>query len=156
MNETPFRPTDATVDSNSAFTALPDATAPLAPLRDVLAEVRALAPAQRAPALWADQRQRWQRGERAPAEAYLALLADAADEALVLDLIYGEFSLRQDRGEAPTVDEYVSRFPPWGRSCGGKSPCTRRCRPPGRRSLPPRPRPRRLPAPGRPPSAVIR
>jgi WD40 repeat protein/serine/threonine protein kinase len=60
----------------------------------------------------ADQRQRWQRQERVPVEAYLeqqpALRADA--EA-VLDLIYNEVVLRTELGETPALEEYQRRFP---------------------------------------------
>jgi hypothetical protein len=59
-----------------------------------------------------DQRERRQAGERVPAESYLrrfpALRASA--EAAV-DLIYGEFLLRERDGERPTVEEYRQRFP---------------------------------------------
>jgi serine/threonine-protein kinase len=59
-----------------------------------------------------DQRQRWQRGERVPAEAYLQLYPGLeADAEKALELIYGEFLLREELGEAPSLDEYVERFP---------------------------------------------
>jgi len=62
--------------------------------------------------LRADQRKRWQRGERFLVESYLPRLPrDLADEESVLDLIYNETLLREERGEAPTADEYVRRFP---------------------------------------------
>src|SRR6516164_6308906 len=59
-----------------------------------------------------DQCQRWQAGERVPAERYLqtyTILKTDRDQALVL--IYGEFLLRQELGESPTLDEYLQRFP---------------------------------------------
>src|SRR5262245_1813091 len=59
-----------------------------------------------------DQCQRWRAGERVPAERYLqtySILKTNADHAFVL--IYGEFLLRQELGEAPTLDEYLQRFP---------------------------------------------
>jgi serine/threonine protein kinase/tetratricopeptide (TPR) repeat protein len=62
-------------------------------------------------ALQADQLQRWGKGERVPAEAYLQLHPALAGAAEALDLIYGEFLLRQQRGETPTLDEYLWRFP---------------------------------------------
>src|SRR5713226_10620325 len=61
-----------------------------------------------------DQCQRWQAGERVPAEKYLqnyAVLKSDPDQALVL--IYGEFLLRQELGETPNLDEYLQRFPDW-------------------------------------------
>jgi tetratricopeptide (TPR) repeat protein/tRNA A-37 threonylcarbamoyl transferase component Bud32 len=59
-----------------------------------------------------DQCRRWQAGERVPAEKYLqtySILKSDPDQALVL--IYGEFLLRQQLGENPTLDEYLQRFP---------------------------------------------
>jgi tetratricopeptide (TPR) repeat protein len=59
-----------------------------------------------------DQCQLWQAGERVPAERYLQtyrVLKTDPDQALVL--IYGEFLLRQELGETPTLDEYLQRFP---------------------------------------------
>jgi tetratricopeptide (TPR) repeat protein len=61
-----------------------------------------------------DQCRRWQAGERVPAEKYLqtySILKTDPDQALVL--IYGEFVLRQQLGESPTLDEYLQRFPDW-------------------------------------------
>ena len=56
----------------------------------------------------------WSCGERTPVEVYLSenpVLRD--DTNAVLDLIYHEFVLRQRMGEAPKLDEYLSRFPDW-------------------------------------------
>ncbi len=78
-------------------------------------EVAGLTPAEAVEVLQLDQLERWARGERIPAEAYLRLhpaLAAGATEAL--DLIYGEFLLRQQCGEAPTLEEYRWRFPQHG------------------------------------------
>jgi WD40 repeat protein len=61
-----------------------------------------------------DQCQRWRAGERVPAERYLhtySVLKTDPDQAFVL--IYGEFLLRQELGETPTLDEYLQRFPDW-------------------------------------------
>jgi serine/threonine-protein kinase len=59
-----------------------------------------------------DQRSRWARGDRVPVEAYVqqypALLADAE---MLLDLIYSEVYLREQKGETPGRDEYMRRFP---------------------------------------------
>ena len=46
-----------------------------------------------------------------PAEYYLQLLPEAAGEEDAFGLIYGEFLLRRERGEAPTDAEYALRFP---------------------------------------------
>jgi WD40 repeat protein/tetratricopeptide (TPR) repeat protein len=68
--------------------------------------------AQLAEALAVDQRQRWQAGERIPAEDYLAgQPALAADVERALELVYGEFLLRLELGETPQPDEYLQRFP---------------------------------------------
>src|SRR5262245_29434841 len=73
-----------------------------------LAQAGDLPTAQLVDVLLLDQRQRRQAGEVVPAEAYLerypALRTDA-DNAL--DLVYGEFLLREELGEQPTLDEYA-------------------------------------------------
>jgi hypothetical protein len=62
--------------------------------------------------LAADQWQRWHAGERLPAEDYLARHpAVAADPEAALLLVYGEFLLREECGEAPCPQEYLARFP---------------------------------------------
>ena len=62
----------------------------------------------------AEQRGRWERGERVLAEQYLEqhpALRSNADSAL--DLIYAEVLLREEWGETPTAEEYLKRFPEW-------------------------------------------
>ena len=60
----------------------------------------------------ADQRSRWQKGDRLLAEAYLEQLpALGADIDGQLDLIYGEVVLREEQGEHPLLEEYLARFP---------------------------------------------
>jgi tetratricopeptide (TPR) repeat protein/tRNA A-37 threonylcarbamoyl transferase component Bud32 len=58
------------------------------------------------------QRNAWRRGEPVAVETYLAqqplLMADAQ---AILDLIYNEIVLREEVGESPRLEEYVSRFP---------------------------------------------
>jgi serine/threonine-protein kinase len=77
-----------------------------------LVEAGELAPAQVAEVLLVDQRQRWQAGERVPAEAYLERYpAVRADPEAALDLVYHEFLLREERGEYPTLEEFARRFP---------------------------------------------
>jgi WD40 repeat protein len=59
-----------------------------------------------------NQQSRWRRGEDMPVEAYLAQQPPLCgnDEA-VLELILNEMLLRQERGEAPSLEEYQRRFP---------------------------------------------
>jgi WD40 repeat protein/serine/threonine protein kinase len=71
-----------------------------------------LTPAQWAAWARAHQQERWRRGDRIPAEAYLQLhpaLQGSPDE--VFDVIYGEILLREELGESPPVEEYLERFP---------------------------------------------
>jgi tRNA A-37 threonylcarbamoyl transferase component Bud32 len=63
-------------------------------------------------ALLADQRSRWQAGQPSSIEAYLTQhpsLEHHTDG--VLDLIYQEVFLREQRGEAAHLEEYLQRFP---------------------------------------------
>src|SRR5438067_2364502 len=77
-----------------------------------LTRIGRLAPGQLVAVLRVDQYWRWQAGERVLAEVYLeqhaARLTDLED---VLELIYGEYLLREELGEAPQVEEYRRRFP---------------------------------------------
>jgi WD40 repeat protein/tRNA A-37 threonylcarbamoyl transferase component Bud32 len=62
--------------------------------------------------VWADQRRRWQGGDRILVEAYLEqkpLLRSHPEK--ILDLIFNEVALREERGETPQLEEYLSRFP---------------------------------------------
>ena len=59
-----------------------------------------------------DRAERWRRGERITAEQYLneySLLCDDEEAALVL--IYGEFFLRKELGESPSLKDFLTRFP---------------------------------------------
>jgi hypothetical protein len=77
-----------------------------------LAQAGPLGPGPRAAVLRADQRERWQAGERIPAETYLQRHPEVqADPDSALDLIYGEYLLRERRGECPTTEEFLRRFP---------------------------------------------
>jgi hypothetical protein len=59
-----------------------------------------------------DQRPRWVRGDRVPVESYLQQHPElSSDAAAMLVLIESEYLLRRELGEAPSVDEYVQRFP---------------------------------------------
>jgi predicted Ser/Thr protein kinase len=97
--------------SEAAATGGLDTSAVAAPLRQVVAGLAAVPAGRWTLALWEDQRGRWQRGERVPVESYLEALPAPAPPDLVVDLVYGEFVLRQEAGEAPTVEEYLTRFP---------------------------------------------
>jgi eukaryotic-like serine/threonine-protein kinase len=62
--------------------------------------------------LRADQRDRWQAGERVPAEIYLALHpALQGDSEPGFELVSGEILLREQLGEILTLAEYERRFP---------------------------------------------
>jgi serine/threonine-protein kinase len=81
-------------------------------VRHFLAGAGALSPAQVAAVLGADRRARWQRGERVPVEEYLRQFPTVgADPETALELIYGEFFLREELGERPALAEYLERFP---------------------------------------------
>src|ERR1700685_3858516 len=58
------------------------------------------------------QRSRWLAGDERPVESLLAERPDlAADQSLLLDLIYNEFCIREELGRRPDRNEYVNRFP---------------------------------------------
>jgi serine/threonine protein kinase len=81
-------------------------------VRQYLAGAGYLSLAQVVAVLRADQEARWQAGEQLPAEAYLAMHpALALDLEKALELVYGEFLLREGLGQTPTLDEYLRRFP---------------------------------------------
>jgi serine/threonine protein kinase len=80
--------------------------------RELLSHPDKLDPAEMLPVLFFDQRARWQAGERLPAEAYLRMLAGIPNGAqCAFELIYNEFTLREELGEAPDLEEYLRRFP---------------------------------------------
>jgi serine/threonine-protein kinase len=56
------------------------------------------------------QRARWERGDPARPEDFLAADPSLPTE-VVLDLAYQEVLLRQQRGESPSLSEFVARFP---------------------------------------------
>src|SRR5262245_39924406 len=59
-----------------------------------------------------DQRERWRRGQRPTAEEYLQRFPQlAADDELALDVIYGEFLLREELGEQADARDFQTRFP---------------------------------------------
>jgi eukaryotic-like serine/threonine-protein kinase len=59
-----------------------------------------------------DRSERWRRGHRVSAERYLKTFPSLkADEEAALVVIYGEFYLRKELDESPSLLEYVARFP---------------------------------------------
>ena len=81
-------------------------------LQEVLAHAGELTASQLAAALAADQHENWQQGKRTLAEVYLQQYPMvSSDEEAACDLVYGEFLLRQELGEAPSLQEYLERFP---------------------------------------------
>jgi len=59
-----------------------------------------------------DRSERWARGHRVSAERYLKTFpALKADPEAALVVIYGEFYLRKELDEAPSLLEYLARFP---------------------------------------------
>ncbi len=80
----------------------------------VLSDDESLGPRARADVVLADQRERWQAGERVPAEWYLDAFPDLArDDDLAVDLIFSEYLLRDDAGEAPDLAGVHGSFPPF-------------------------------------------
>src|SRR5262245_15435780 len=61
--------------------------------------------------LGTEQRQLWLRGHRPRIESYFKDYPALRDHADVFTLIYNEFLLREEIGEAPREEEYAQRFP---------------------------------------------
>jgi serine/threonine-protein kinase len=73
---------------------------------------RELAEQHRVPGLLDEQSRDWRRGQGLPVEAYLTRHPTLqSDPNGLLDLIYHEVVLRQQRGENPRLEEYLQRFP---------------------------------------------
>jgi serine/threonine-protein kinase len=63
----------------------------------------------------AEQRRDWLAGKRPPAAHLLRRYPDLeSDPALAAELVYHEFTLRQELGEAPHLEEYLRQFPQHG------------------------------------------
>ena len=63
-------------------------------------------------AVLAEQRRDWIAGKRIPADETLRQHPELADEpACAAELIYHEFSLRQELGESPDWQEHLRQFP---------------------------------------------
>jgi len=59
-----------------------------------------------------DRNERWRRGQRVSAEAYLRDFPTVRnDPEASLVVIYGEYYLRKELGESPSLTEYLARFP---------------------------------------------
>jgi serine/threonine protein kinase len=81
-------------------------------LDSFLAQAGPLGAEELAAVIRVDQRERWQVGERVPAEHYLQRLpGEALDPEIALDLIYNEFLVRERLGERPDAEDYCRRFP---------------------------------------------
>jgi hypothetical protein len=81
-------------------------------VRAFLEQAGALTPVQTAAVLLVDQRERWQIGDRVSAETYLhEFSAVAADFEAAIEVVYGEFLLREERREDPNPEDYLRRFP---------------------------------------------
>ena len=77
-----------------------------------LAQAAPLPLAEVAAALWVDLQERWRIGDHVRVEELLERHPHvAADSELALDLIFGEYLLRENHAEPPTADEYAARFP---------------------------------------------
>jgi len=71
-----------------------------------------LLPAAVAEVLAADQWHRWRAGEWLTVDDYFARHPSVgADPDAALLLVYGEFLVREERGEKPSPSEYLARFP---------------------------------------------
>ncbi len=103
---------------------------------DFLAAAGPLSPAQLVAVLRVDQHERWRGGEPVRAEAYLEQFpALAQSEEHALDLVYGEYLLREQQGEAPDLAEYAARFPQFAEALGLQVELHRALGPGGSRDL---------------------
>jgi WD40 repeat protein len=105
-------PDPASAVDTLGTTPATEAAGPSPSLASLLAQAGKLSRLEWLALLRADQGRRWQRGERLPAEAYLAQLPPLrADAETAVDLIYSEVLLREGLGESPRPEEYLRRFP---------------------------------------------
>jgi serine/threonine protein kinase/Flp pilus assembly protein TadD len=113
MNESPTLGTPPDPDRTAAGTSDPPAAACApADVREHLARHPEIPPEDVVELLCTDQMERWRKGERVPAEAYLRLHpALQGDGAQALAVVYGEFVLREQLGEQPALEEFLWRFP---------------------------------------------
>jgi hypothetical protein len=88
------------------------ATGPDADLSAFLATLPDLTPDDLLEVIEIDRSERWARGHRVSAERYLKTFPSLnADPERALVVIYGEFFLRKELDEAPSLLEYLARFP---------------------------------------------
>src|SRR5262249_13629562 len=60
----------------------------------------------------AEQRRDWMEGKRTPAAEWLRQYpALASDPALAAEVVYHEFTLREELGETPDWEDYLRQFP---------------------------------------------
>jgi len=79
---------------------------------DFLASAPTASAAEICGVLRVDLRERWRHGSRVSPEGYLSRFPQVADDSETAgDLIFTEFLLREDLGEAPTQLEYVTKYP---------------------------------------------
>ncbi len=72
-----------------------------------------------------DQVRRWRKGQRVPAETYLAMHPRVRDDdEAAFELIYGEYLLREELGEAPSGEELNWRFPRYAERLRRRWTCT--------------------------------
>ena len=113
IDPTPL-PAPARTDVAECFQALWDA-GNLPEVDQFLARAGELPPFEEAAVLRVDQRERWRRGERMPAESYLARHPGvSADRESAVDLIFNEYLLREQCDGRPDAGEFVLRFPEHG------------------------------------------
>jgi serine/threonine-protein kinase len=81
-------------------------------VKDFLSKQENLTPSQIVAILCVDQHQRWQNGERVPAENYLTMHpAISAAWSDAFELVRGEFRLLKNLGENPSLQDFSRRFP---------------------------------------------
>ncbi len=81
-------------------------------VRQFLAMAGALSPDQILAVLWIDRQQRWLSGDRIPAERYLEWFPALRDDSeKAVELVYGEFLVREELAENPSPEDFLHRFP---------------------------------------------
>jgi serine/threonine protein kinase/WD40 repeat protein len=81
-------------------------------LEQFLAGRDGLSPAELADVIRVDQRERWLRDERLRAETYLQRFPVlTGDTEAAVEVVWAEFLLREEVGEALPLDDYLDRFP---------------------------------------------
>jgi len=62
-----------------------------------------------------DFRRQWRKGEPPRIEDYVSRLDETARQTLFQNLLHVELEFRRRQGESPSSDEYIARFPQFGR-----------------------------------------